>query len=340
MTPVARPFRVGITRDAMTPDRQLVFGDHCLGLLDASVDIEREYIAHSLAELPGELVADYDAVLNFSGNAVTAATVAGAPNLRLVARVGVGYDNVDIAACTREGILVTITPQAIRRPMASGAVAFILALSHRLLEKDALTRTGGWAQRTSLIGMGLTGRTLGVVGFGNIGREIVTLIRPFEMRALAYGPQLTASDAAAAGATAVDLDELLRQSDVICVCCPLTAQTRGLIGAEQLGKLRRGAYLVNVSRGPVVDEGALIEALSSGQLAGAALDVFEDEPIHPGHPLLAFDNVVVAPHAVGYTDELFRESIASACRSILAVAAGRVPDQGLLNPEAEKEWPS
>lgn len=334
MTPSASTFRVGITRDVRTPDGRLVFGDQCLALLDASATIEREYIASSEPKLPAELVARYDALLNFSGNAVTAATLAGAPRVKLVARVGVGYDNVDVNACTRNGVLVTITPQAVRRPVAAGAVAFILALSHRLLEKDALTRSGGWARRNTLIGMGLTGRTLGIVGLGNIGREIVKLMSPFEMRSVAYSPRLTSADAFQAGVTAMPLDELLERADVVCVCCPLTADTRGLIGAPELGKLRRGSYLVNVSRGPVVDQKALIAALETGHLAGAALDVFEEEPISPDHPLLAFDNVLVAPHSVGYTDELFRESIASACRAIIAVASGRIPDQGVLNPEA------
>jgi phosphoglycerate dehydrogenase-like enzyme len=226
-------------------------------------------------------------------------------------------------------VLVTITPDGVRRPMAAGAMAFVLALAHRLHEMDRHVRAGGW-DRFAHVGVGLDGRVLGLIGLGNVGRELAGLAAPFGLEIVAADP---APRDVPAGVRLVELDELLAGADVVVIACPLTAETHHLLDARRLALLRPSALLVNVARGPIVDQTALAEALAEGRLAGAALDVFEQEPITADDPLLRLDNVLLAPHAVGLTDEIFRLTGASVARAVEAVASGRVPAH-LVNPEA------
>jgi phosphoglycerate dehydrogenase-like enzyme len=240
--------------------------------------------------------------------------------------MGVGYDSVDVPACTRNGILLTITPDGVRRPVATSVLAYILALSLRMFDKDRLTRAGRWADKLDHMGTGLIGRTLGIVGLGNIGREIVRLARPLGMRHLTFDPYLSAEDAAPEDVEPVDLETLLRTSDIVSINCALTPETHHLLNADRLALMKPTAYLINTARGPIVDQVALTAALTTHRLAGAALDVFDTEPIDPHDPLLALDNVIVAPHAICWTDQCFQAMGQSACRSILDVAQGHVPN--------------
>lgn len=321
---MSNTFRVGLTRDFLKPDGTLGFGDIGLSLLDEAPGVEWEFLPESSSELTPEQIRDYDALLVL-GPRVTAATVAGAERLKLVARFGVGYDNVDVEACTEQGVLLTITPDGVRRPVAVMALTFILALSHRLLQKDRLTREGRWSEKLGYMGMGVTGRTLGVIGFGNIGREIFKVVQPLGMRHLAADPVASPAEAQVAGVELVSLDTLLAESDFVCVCCALTPETQGLIDAGKLALMKPTAYLINVARGPIVDQAALTQVLAEGRIAGAGLDVFEQEPVDPNDPLLKLENVIVAPHALCWTDECFKGIGSSACESILDVAAGRAP---------------
>jgi D-3-phosphoglycerate dehydrogenase len=256
---------------------------------------------------------------------VSARTLEGADRLAIVARFGVGYDSVDVDACTRHGVLVTITPDGVRRPVATAAITYVLALAQKLLIKDRLTRTGRWDEKIDHMGVGVTGRTLGLIGLGNIGRETLRLAQPFGMRHLAHDPYATPESAAAIGAELVDLDTLLREADFVCVTCALTPETYHLVNAERLARMKPTAYLINVARGPIVDQRALYAALREGRIAGAGLDVFEEEPVDPNEPILALGNVIVTPHGICWTDECFLGNGRSACQSILDVAAGRVP---------------
>jgi phosphoglycerate dehydrogenase-like enzyme len=309
----------------LLPDGSFVFAPADLGALEQA-GVDCELLADDLPELTPALLHGYDALLHFAP-AVSAASLDGVDGLALLARHGVGLDNIDLEACTKRGIAVTITPDGIRRPLASAAVALILALAHRLVERNSAFHEGRWAEgKFGLLGTGLAGRTVGVIGFGNIGREIVRLLQPFELRVLVSTPRLSAEEAAAAGVSRVQLDDLLRTADVVVVCCPLTPETTRLLDRRRLALLKETAFLVNVARGPIVDQAALVEALRGGRIAGAGLDVFEREPVPPGDPLLGLPNVVAAPHSLGYTDELFRGCVAGACAAILAVAAGRAPD--------------
>jgi D-3-phosphoglycerate dehydrogenase len=318
------PFRVGVTRDFLRPDGSLGFGDVGLGLFDGVDSLTWEFLAENASELRPDQVRGYDALLVLAPR-ITAATLNGADRLTVVARFGVGYDSVDVNACTRRGVLLTITPEGVRRPVALGVLTLVLALAHKLLIKDRLTRAGRWAEKLDHTGTDVTGRTLGVVGLGNIGKEVFALMNPLGMRYLAHDPYADADSARGAGAELVSLETLLRQADFVCLCCALTKETHHLINGPRLALMKPTAYLINVARGPVVDQEALTEALVHRRIAGAGLDVFEREPIDPADPLLTLDNVIVAPHALSWTDGCFRGIGHSACRSILDVAAGRVP---------------
>jgi phosphoglycerate dehydrogenase-like enzyme len=312
-------FRIGVTRDVVRPDGTTVFD---LSALDAWAPLPEHGDELRAPDLDG-----FDAVVVFSPR-IPAAALDGEPPL-LLARLGVGYDRIDVGACTERGVLVTIAPDGIRRPMAQAAMAFVLALAHRLPEMDRHVREGGW-DRFAHVGIGLAGRTLGLIGLGNVGRDLVGLALPFGLRVVAADPY--ARDAPG-GVDLVPLDMLLRESDFVVVACPLNEETRGLVNAERLAQMRPTAYLINIARGPIVDQAALTRALEEGRIAGAALDVLEQEPIAPGDPLLALDNVILAPHAVGILDRTFEGSGRSACAAVLAVAAGRVP-RYVVNPEA------
>ena len=228
--------------------------------------------------------------------------------------------------------MLTITPTGVRRPVAVSALTLMLALSHKLLAKDRLTREGRWGEKLNEMGVGLTGRTLGLIGLGNIGRDILRVVAPLEMRHVAYDPFVSQADAQGSGVELLSLDELLEQSDFVCICCSLTADTHHLLNAERLGRMQPSSFLINVARGPIIDQQALTTVLRERRIAGAALDVFEQEPIAVNDPLLGFDNVILSPHAICWTDELFRGIGQEACRGILDVAAGRSP-QSVVNRE-------
>lgn len=321
-------FRVGVTRDFLNPDGSIGFGDIGLSLLEEAPGLAWEFLADDVREITPAQADAYDALLVLAPR-VTAATLAGAGRLALVARFGVGYDNVDVEACNRAGVLLTITPDGVRRPVAASVLTLLLALSHKLLIKDRLTRTGRWNEKLDYMGIGTTGRTLGVVGLGNIGFEVFRLAAPLEMRHLAADPFRKPEDVRGKGIELVDLDTLLRESDFVAVCCALTPETRHLISAARLALMKRTAFLINVSRGPVVDQAALTRVLQAGRIQGAGLDVFEQEPIAEDDPLLALENVIVAPHALCWTDECFLGNGRSACRSILDLAEGRIPANGV-----------
>ncbi len=315
---MADTFRVGLTHDFLTATGT---HDMRLDLLENTPGIEWTYLPGA-TELSASDIAGCDALLVL-GPRVTATSLEGADRLTVLARFGVGYDKVDVEACTRHGVALTITPDGVRRPMAMAILTLVLALGSRLLEKDRLTRAGGWARKPDYIGMGLTGRVLGSIGLGNIGRELFTLAKPLGMRHIAHDPY--AAGVSGLDVELVDLETLFRTADFVVVNCPLMPQTRHLVNAERLALMKPTSYLINTARGPIVDQRALTRALQERRIAGAGLDVFDQEPVDPDDPILTLDNVIVAPHGLGWTDELIRLSGESALGGILDVAAGRVP---------------
>jgi D-3-phosphoglycerate dehydrogenase len=313
-----------LSRDFLTPDGRLGWGDIGLARLDETSDLTWEFLGDEGADLWSSSLAGFDALI-LLGQRLTAEALAGADRLRVVARFGVGYDNVDVPACTAAGVPVTITPDGVRRPVAVAALTLLLALAHRLLAKDALVRTGRWHDRLDHMGTGLTGRTVGLVGWGNIGRELTALLEPLGVQQVASDPYLSLEAAQAAGVEPVPLDELMRRSDFVVVTCALTEQTHHLIDARRLALMPAAAYLINIARGPIVDPVALVAALQERRIAGAGLDVFEPEPPLTDDPLLTLDNVLLSPHALCWTDELARGNGESAIQAVLDTAAGRRP---------------
>jgi phosphoglycerate dehydrogenase-like enzyme len=301
-------------------------------LLQQTPGLEVEYLKSHPKEFSPEDIAGFDALAMLGGQ-VTAATLAGNERLALVARFGVGYDNVDVAACTANGVFLTITPEAVRRPMAVVNLTFILALAGRLLEQDKLAREGRWADKQSARGTGLVGKTLGTLGFGRIAQETHAIAKPLGMRHIASDPYANPRAASDLGVELVDLETLLRQSDFLVVAAALTPETRHIISATRLAMMKPTAFLISTARGPLVDQKALYEALRDKRIAGAALDVFEQEPVDPNDPILRLPNVVVTPHALCWTDECETTMGQLVLESIQEVASGKAP-RNAVNPEA------
>jgi phosphoglycerate dehydrogenase-like enzyme len=318
-------FKVGVTSDILDAKGEPVFGREPLQALDAAKALEWEWLPKGIREITAEHAAKYDA-LYVNSPRVPAAAVQGRDlRLKLVSRHGVGYDSVDVAAMSTAGVLVCNTPNAMPRPVATMALTLVLALAHRLMAKDRMTREGRWNDRVEHMGMGLTGRTLGVVGAGRIGRELLRLAKMFDLKLLAADPYAEALELNYIGAQKVPLEQLMAESDFVVVTALLNEETRHLINAAQLARMKPTTYLINVARGPVVDERALYEVLAARKIAGAGLDVFEEEPTPASNPILKLDNVIVTPHSLCWTDELFGNIARTAIGAVLAVHAGRKP---------------
>lgn len=327
------PFRVAVTHDVLGADGRPWSPDLGLEAFDAQPGLEWEVLAEPCDALQPEHLARYDAVLLLAPRLTASALEHDGLRTSLVARFGVGYDQVDVAACTRAGVLLTNTPDAVRRPVASAMLAMVLALAHRIRERDLLVRQGRWDEKFGVTGIGLTGRTLGIVGLGSIGMEFARLVAPLDMRLVAFDPYADPSRAGAAGIDLCSLEELLEQADFVCIAAPLTPDTHHLIDSAALRRMKSTAYVVNAARGPIIDQPAIVEALTEGWIAGAALDVFDPEPIEPGDPLLGLDNVLLTPHNIAHTDELYRRCGRSAVASILDFARGVRPGP-IVNPDA------
>lgn len=325
-------FKVGITRDILDSRGEPSFGRDALAILEREPAIEWEYLPERIDQVGPDEAARYDALYVNTPRVPAAAVARADRRLRVVARHGVGYDSVDVAAMSAAGVLVTNTPAAMPRPVATIALTFILALAGKLMLKDRLTRTGRWHERMDNMGLGLTGRTLGVIGAGRIGKELLRMAGTFGLKRLAADPLGNAVELRSIDTELVPLDALMERSDFVVVACQLDATTRHLVGASQFARMRGDAYFINVARGPIVDEAALIAALREGRIAGAATDVFEQEPVDPANPLLAMDNVIVTPHALCWTDECFHNMASIGLASIVDALAGRRP-QFVVNPE-------
>ncbi len=326
--PSPSTFRVGFSADFLNEHGALVFPDIGLGTLDEQPGLTHEFIPEYRAEYAPEQLAGYDVVISLKPR-VTAASLAGITQLCAIGRCGVGYDNVDLRACTENDIAVYITPAGVIRPMAESIVLFVLALSHNLVRKDRMVRAGKWVESTRALGREPRDRVIGTIGYGNIAREAVRLLRNFgPRRVLAYDPWLTGET----DVELVSLETLLSVSDYVLVNCPLTATSRHMIGARELALMKPDAFLINAARGPIVDEAALIEALRNHRIAGAALDVFEKEPLPSDSPLLEMENVILTSHSVGWTEELFRDMGRIDCEGALAVMQGKAPAH-VVNPE-------
>ena len=276
------------------------------------------------AEEVAEWAADADALVTLLANPVTSSVMERCPSLRVIANCAAGFDNIDCAEAQRRGIWVTNTPDVLTETTADLTWALILTVTRRVIEADAFLRAGdfkGW-ELDLMVGAGLQGRTLGIIGFGRIGRAVAKRAPAFGMRVMA-----TPSSQSTEGfehVTFGDVETLVASCDVLSLHCPLNDRTRGLLGEERLRRMRRGAFLINTARGPVLDEAALVRALEDGHLGGVGLDVFAQEPeVHPG--LLCRKDAVLLPHIGSATREARSEMAELAARNVLAVLAGEVP---------------
>jgi D-3-phosphoglycerate dehydrogenase len=297
---------------------------------------EREELAAIDAELvilgcrtEEDLIAqakDADAILTW-GAPVTRRVLECLPDCQCVVRYGVGYDTVDIEGATATNTIVINVPDFCWEEVANHAIALLLCCAKKIVRLDDLVRQNRWGEAKAVQApMGAVyGQTLGIVGCGNIGRTLAKKAACFGLEVIGYDPYLDPSVAAAAGIRLVSLEELLKSSDYVSIHTNLTPETRHLIGEKQFGLMKPGAFVLNTSRGPVIDEAALIEALRQGTIAGAGLDVFEKEPPDPDNPLLGMANVVVLPHSASYSDAAFARLRRSVAQEAVRVLSGRWP---------------
>lgn len=274
----------------------------------------------------GEALPDAHAVLLRTAK-LTAGDIERAGSLRVVARHGVGVDNVDVAAAAQRGVPVLITPRANLRSVAEHVFALALAVNRRLIPSDRSVRTGRFADREEFRGRELFGTTIGIVGLGRIGTEVARIAADgFGMRVLGHDPRLSPDQVRERGAEPVGtLTGLLGVCDLVTVHVPLSGETRGLIGRRELAQARAGSVLIQASRGGVVDEDALADALRSGHLAGAGVDVYGTEPPPEDHPLFSVENVVLTPHSAALTEQAMRRMALDAAGAILDVLGGADP---------------
>lgn len=286
--------------------------------------------SETIAELAG-----VDAVVAGGGEPYTERVFAALPDLRVVARAGVGYDRIDIAAATRHRVVVTITPTANHEAVAEHAMALLLAVAKNIVTNDRRTREGGWR---SDLGRPLRGQTLGIVGLGRIGRSVAVRALAFGMRVIACDVQPPDAFVAQHGITVVTFDQLVQQADVISVHCPLTSETRGLFDRHVFRRMKPGAIFINTARGGLVVERDLLDALENGTLAGAGLDVFEVEPTTSDNPLLRLPNVVVSPHIASADTRAMEDMGVEAARCIVLLSRNQWPCQAVVNRELEGIW--
>ena len=279
-------------------------------------------------------VADKEALVCLLTEKINDELLAAAPKLRIVANVAVGFDNIDVPACTRRRVVASNTPGVLDETTADFAWTLLMAIARRVLEGDQLVRSGQWTgwNLDQLCGGDVWGKTLGLLGFGRIGRAVARRTRGFQMRVI-YNDAIRAPAEVEKELNVefLERDQVLAEADFISVHVPLLSETRHLISAPQLARMKRTAYLINTSRGPVVDEAALLAALEAGQIAGAALDVHEKEPqVHPG--LMKRADVILTPHIASASVETRTRMATIAAENVIAVFAGRRPPTA-LNPE-------
>ena len=325
------PFRVALTADFYDESGHPKFADLGLSVFEGHGHMEVSQFTLPQPVIQPDQLAGVNGVVVLTPR-VARESLADAGELLAIGRFGVGYDSVDVGACTEANVLAMITAGAVDRSVAEATLAWMLALTHHLVMKDRLVRTGRWQDRTHYMGCELRDRTLGVIGLGGIGRALISLLNGFGMRPpIGFDPFVPPEVMESMGVRPASLDELLATADFVSIHCPLTERTRGLIGRRELGLMRREAYLLNTARGGIVDEDALLEVLRERRIAGAALDCFEEEPVTDGARFAGLDNLLLAPHSIAWTGEMFRDIGRAACQSMLDLSLGRRP-KGILNP--------
>jgi phosphoglycerate dehydrogenase-like enzyme len=327
------PFRLAFSANLIRPNGVPIMPRDCFKRLDETPGLTYEFLKRKEPQIMPDQIQGIHTLAQ-SGLRVNADTFSeGASDLAAVCLWSLGYDSVDLRACTAAGVAVTRTRGGLAaHSVAAAALSLILALGKRLMDKQGLARRARWDLIGATMGDDLPGKVLGIVGLGDIGRELARLARPFEMSILAYDPYVEPAVFERLGVERVPLDELLARSDYVSLHCCLTPETRGIIGEQQLAKMKSTAYLVNTARGPVLNQRAITDALTQRRIAGAALDVYETEPLALGDPLLTLDNVILTPHCIGCSNESTDAGAYKLVTQIQQIARGEVPED-VLNPE-------
>ena len=281
-------------------------------------------------------IKDVDALIITSQQHVTRKVIQAANKLKVIVKYGSkpGIDNVDLDAATEKGIFVCYTPHANSDSVAEHTIALILALMKKLYVSCSQLKQGKWRSK-DLLGYELLGKTVGIIGLGNIGRKVAEKISGFKVKLFAYDPYVDKKIAQQINVELVDLETLLKESDVVTIHTALTRETKHMIGENELKLMKKTAFIINTARGAIIDEKALIKALKEGWIAGAALDVFEEEPPNPDNPLLKMDNVLVTPHFASCTFEAYQREAIMAAEEVLRVLKGE-PPKFIANPEVSR----
>jgi phosphoglycerate dehydrogenase-like enzyme len=329
-----RPFHVALTADFFAGGKP-VYADVGLSLFESIPAIRWQPFAEHRPEIAAEQTTGANGIIVLAPK-VTAHSVSASENLLAIGRFGVGYDSVDVPACTDREVLVYITAGAVDRSVAEATIGWMISLLHHAPVKDRLVRQGKWDERSGYMGKELRDRTIGLIGFDGIAQAVARLLGVFGPgRILAFDPYIDAAKARSLNVEPVPMQALLRESEIVSIHSPLTPATRNLIAAPQLAMMRPDAYLINTARGGIVDEDALYAALRDRRLAGAAMDCFVGEPITQPHRFGEFENVLLAPHSIAWTEELFRDIGRAACQGMIDLACGIKP-RGVVNPELLK----
>jgi phosphoglycerate dehydrogenase-like enzyme len=322
---MAEAFRIGVSSDFVTLQADKIVEPILQRMLGSLPHVEYEFFKQKGGVLAPDEIRDYDGLIILSYR-FAPETFSGRDRLAVIGRWGVGYDNINVPACTQNDVLLAITTDAVRRPMAESIMTYLFALSRKLPTKDRLARAGRWDLRATTSGNGLTGRVFGSVGVGNIGAEVFRLLKPIEPgRLLASDPYVSKEQAAQLGVELVDMPTLFRESDFVMVNCPLNDETRGMIGTELLSLMKPTAYLINTARGGIIKEADLIAILQQGKIAGAGIDVFEKEPTPADNPLLKLDNVIVTLHSIAWGEDVYAANSVDSINNVLTVLRGEVP---------------
>jgi phosphoglycerate dehydrogenase-like enzyme len=338
-------FRVALTGDFLDEAGNVPYGDIGLGLFATEPRVEWKFLRdlgpgnddssywtrlYSL-EVTADHIQGIEGLIVLRPWVKRGTFLRGAKDLVVIGRSGAGYDKLDLEACTEFGVAVFNAPLALNHPTASSALLLMLALAKKLFPQDRAVREGRWELQAAVLGSEIRGRTLGIVGLGHSGMELVRLVAPFSMRVLAYSPHADPARAGSLGVRLTSLEAVLRESDYLSLHCRLTASTRGLIGHAQLALMKPSAFFINVARGELVDQPALTTALRERRIAGAALDVFAIEPVPIDDPLLAMDNVILTPHWSASTSDVWLATGTAMAQGMIRAARGLVPEN-VVNP--------
>lgn len=303
--------------------------DLALRLLAASVHVEVSQVFHDT--VPSDEVRECIAVI-VADSHVTKQSLSEATELQLVQKFGVGVNTIDVEACTQRNVYVCNLPGLNAIDVAEYVVGAMVSGLRGFLRMDRAARNAAWEQRPTLVGERLTGKTIGVVGLGRIGREVVRLLQPFHVTVTAYDPHIDRGPAESLGVTLVDLPTLLSEADIVTIHAPLTEETVGLIGRAELDAMKPNALLINTARGPIVDEHALRHALRDGNLGFAILDVWAEEPLQPGNPLFAVENTQLSIHTACWTHQFFEDAMRHCCENVIRIMEGTPPRNAVNHP--------